>query len=125
MPTPVWPVTINHLPMRGSVRLVPHDNHVRTSNEIGPQRVRRRYTSHPSELSFNIEMNEDEFELFKTFYVDVLLHGSVFFDMLIRSGNVFDTHLVRFKKKYEARDGGVFLWIVAIQLEVKNLRINS
>lgn len=55
------------------------DNLIQSDPDMGPSKVRRRYTAGVKPLSGVVIMNKTQFGVFKTFYTSTLLSGALRF----------------------------------------------
>ena len=53
---------------------------VRTSMDMGPVKVRRRYTAAPASFRLMLSLTKDQLALFRTFFNDTLEGGALTFD---------------------------------------------
>ena len=66
----------------------PPDNVLRTTMEQGPAKLRRKATSTPRPISFEMICTLNELETFETFFVDTLMDGTLRFSMdVLRSAS--------------------------------------
>lgn len=118
----IWPSSLNHLADQGSWSYKPVVDNARTDFDQGPARVRRRFTSHLSEVDFTVIMTGSEFEIFKTFVWVELLGAARWFSMVVFTGREYTEQAVRFrdaKSPYDASDAGFNRVKASIKIEVR------
>ena len=119
---PSWPSNILPFePERGSYSLTHQDDSVRTSMEVGPKRVRRRFTDTTSLVQMTWDLRDLEFDYFRAFFQDDLQNGALWFDVSIYTGSEYCTKRARFLEPFSARDAGHRRWKVTAKLEVRDL----
>lgn len=77
---PSWPASLpqNFLAEGFSIRAP--DNLIRSNNDVGPAKLRRRSTSAVTEISGTLRMSEAQWSMFQAFYETDLAYGAVSFD---------------------------------------------
>ncbi len=76
---PSWPVTLPQTPLVEGFSRSRQDARLRTSMDAGPDKVRRRYTAVPENLTCVFVMTDSQLDIFDVFYVDTLLGGALTF----------------------------------------------
>ena len=71
-----WPSTLQQLLSEANFSYEIADTAIRTDMEIGPQKVRRRFTRPVNSLTGSIYLTMEEFNFFYTFY-NTTLNGGV------------------------------------------------
>lgn len=115
MTTPVWPAT---LPQKFLVRNYAEggkDNLVRSENEIGPAKVRRRASAAVRPVSGAIIVDDTQLATLRSFIADTIGDGALAFTFPAQSEA--GTWLVRFREPIEIVPIGV-QWEIAIELEI-------
>lgn len=119
---PQWPENIlPYEPTRSTYSLVHQDDNARTVMDVGPRRVRRRFTDTTTHVGVEWHWTALEFEYFRAFYEDDLQSGSLWFDVNVFTGSEYQTKRVRFLQPFESKDRGYDHWIVRAQLEIRDL----
>lgn len=118
-----WPSTLNYFVERGTYRLTPSDNQLRSEFDAGPSRMRRRFTQSIPKFEFSILMKESEIPIFKSFYFNLLNNGVNWFQMPIWDGSSYIEHTARFTEPYNMSDAGYGLTLVSLKLEARGLNI--
>lgn len=80
MTIPSWPSGLpNELLQRGYNQTEP-DTVLRSSMDVGPDKIRRRCTATPSDLKGTLLLTETQLGTLRTFYTDTLISGSLRFE---------------------------------------------
>lgn len=64
----------------------PADNSIRSSTETGPGKVRRRFTGRYEKLSFQLELKQDQLDIFQHFYWNIIQEVMPFRWIDLRTG---------------------------------------
>ena len=119
---PEWPSTILPFePRRNSYRLQRQDDNSRTEFDVGPRRVRRRFTDSTSIATLTWHLTAIEFEYLQAFYASDLKGGALWFNVSVFTGSSYETKRCRFLGPYSAQDQGYEHWVVGAQLEIRDL----
>lgn len=124
----IWPPLLNYLADKGSWSYKPVVDNSRTDFDQGPARVRKRFTSHLSEVDFAVIMTGSEFETFKNFVWFDLFGAANWFSMMIFTGKEYTEQVVRFrdaKNPYETSDVGFDRVRVSIKLEIRGGAVSN
>lgn len=118
MSLPVWPMTVEHKPLRSAFRLVEADVAPNeTELEGGASRRRPRTTVRRRLFAIGWDWSDTEFAAFETFYRLTLGKGSLRFEMSFFDGGAYAVRVCQFKGMYEAHRPATF-WRVTAQLWV-------
>lgn len=117
MSDPLWPSTLPQNPYaRDGAKYTPQDNRNKSDTEMGPPKVRRKFTAVYDTFTFTLELTRDELATLTTFVITTLQDVRPFQWIDFRTGDVCR---YRFSKRptalYLVGDG--FLWEVDIELE--------
>ena len=119
---PQWPSNVlPYEPIRSTYNLVHQDDNARTSMDVGPQRVRRRFTDTTHIVAVEWHWTALEFEYFRAFYEDDLQAGALWFDISLFTGSEYQTKRCRFMGPFDSNDRGYQHWTVRAQMEVRDL----
>lgn len=109
MSVPVWPVTLPQILLVSGYQEGARDNNLRSAMDSGPAKVRRRATAAVRPVKGKLVMTAAQLEIFKSFYADDLLDGSLRFSWTepTDSGTAAE---MRFKEApaWSAVDPGVY-----------------
>ena len=117
MADPVWPVGLPQNPYAlDGARYVPMDNQQRSQMDMGPQKVRRRFTAVAATFSFQMELTKAELAILTQFQ-EVTLQDTRRFQWIdFRTGLPCKYRFARRPgAQYVAGDGE--LWLCDIELE--------
>ena len=120
-----WPPTVNYYIERGSFKLSPSDDNLRTDFDKGPARVRRRFTVAIPKFEFNITMEEYDLQVFKSFYLNNLYNGVNWFIMPLWDGSSYTDHVCRFTEPYSLVDFSYGQTTVSFKIEARELTVLS
>ena len=110
-----WPVTLPTA-VEGNYRESPPDNLLRSSMDVGPDKVRQRSTAGPRPISWEMLMTGAQTATFDTFYVTTLANGSLTFNFTMpRTGNSAE---LRFSAPPSYNYLGGDYWSVSMQMEI-------
>jgi hypothetical protein len=115
----IWPPALNYVLDRGSFSIDPHSDIARTEFDDGPQLVRVRFSNPTTVYNGTITLTNNEFILFRGFYMNTLNQGSKWFEMPVWDGASYASHKARFSKKYEIRDEAWDQYTLSVSLEVR------
>lgn len=119
---PQWPSNILPFePRRNSYRLRRQDDNSRSEFDVGPRRVRRRFTDSTATAGLVWHLTAIEFEYLQAFIESDLQNGSLWFDVSLFTGSLYETKRCRFLGPVDAQDQGYQHWVVAAQLEIRSL----
>ena len=76
----IWPSTLQQLLSEASFSYEIADTSLRTDMDIGPQKVRRRYTKPVNSLTGSIYLTQVQFNIFYSFYNTTLNGGTIQFE---------------------------------------------
>ncbi len=76
-----WPLSLPQNPVYSSYEETPPDTLIRTEMDVGPPKVRQRYTAGIRKFSCDYRMTEAQIATLDTFFVTTISGGSVSFDM--------------------------------------------
>jgi len=116
MTTPSWPLTLPQRFLRRGYAEGFKDNIIRSENEIGPAKTRRRATAAIRPVSGIMMMTATELATFQDFVEDDLGDGALAFTMPAQSADS-GTWLVRMTAPFEISPND-FHWEVSMSLEV-------
>jgi len=122
MTIPTWPENCNSLAERGSWSFKPKMQTLRSDMDAGHARVRRRFTQATAEIDFNIVMDYEETEYFKSFVEYDLFGGVSWFTMPVFQGNSYYSMDVRFRNAenpYSISELGFNLNQITMQIETR------
>ena len=89
-----WPETLP-LPLQDGYKESPPNTTLRTAMDAGPDKVRRRYTAKPRNITIKYHMTKAQIETLDTFYVTTTLSGSLWFDWTHpRTGNACSARFI-------------------------------
>lgn len=119
---PPWPSDLPQTPYSDengqSPMYAPTDNTIRTSVDVGPPKLRRRYTAVVEPCTLNFQMNEAEIAILKTFVQDTLQDVLPFTWIDFRTGGAatyrFDKGWASVSHQWDSGD----VWDVTITLEL-------
>lgn len=111
-----WPSTLPQDFIEAEWRESPPDNLIRSSMDVGPDKVRRRSTSNPRPVSARMIMTTAQVATFETFYITTLISGSLTFD--IDHPRTETEVEMRFVTPPEYTPAGGGYWWVDMQLEI-------
>lgn len=112
---PTWPASLpNHL--LNTFKESPPENTIRTSMDVGVDKVRRRTTASPRPISFQMILTGAQTAALDTFYITTTLSGSISFDYTHPRTGVTET--VRFTSPPSYSDISGVAYRTDIQLEI-------
>lgn len=115
-----WPQQIPYMAKRGTWSLVSNGPVLRTDMDYGRARSRRRFTKQLAQITFTIQMTDEEHLYFEGFFHTEIQSGSSWFYMPVYLGKGgYETRMVRFLGPYEVRDAGFMNVEVVAKLEVE------
>lgn len=115
MTTPVWPASLpQYFLIRGYAEAA-RDNVVRSENEIGPAKARRRATAAARPVSGLMIMTQAQLATLRTFLADTIGDGALAFTFPAQSES--GTWLVRLTQAVEFERIGAD-WEVSLDLEI-------
>lgn len=120
MSLPVWPSSVEHRPLRDSLRLVePHAAPHVTEFDGGAQRKRPSATRRVSLFAMTWDWETSDYDAFRTFYHHTLVDGTVRFTMPVfdGAGGTYVTRQCQFKDMYEWSRRGL-RWRVSAEIIV-------
>ena len=80
MTNPVWPLSLPQKVLAQGFEETMPKNVIRTSMDIGPDKVRRRTTSNVREISVTVQMTISQKATFEEFFLDTVHSGASSFD---------------------------------------------
>ncbi len=90
-----------------------------TDMQTGRARHRRKYSSTPTVTTVNWLFNDAEAQLFESWFEEVLISGSQWFECDLKSPQGFQSYKARFVDIYEGPTlDGISLWRYRAQLEL-------
>jgi len=112
---PSWPSELPYTPLIRSYGEKAPNVTIRTSMDIGPAKVRRRFTNGIREFSFDLQLNGAQLQILDDFFMNDLAGGSIAFDFT--SPRTEQPVSMRFVNppQYSARGGNI--WIASLDLE--------
>lgn len=111
-----WPATVPDDFLWEGYRETPPNNVIRTSMDVGPDKIRRRSTAAVSSISCKMVLTKTQLGYFDTFYNTTLVNGSLTFDLTHpRTGSSKE---MRFQNPPEYIYISGNYWSVLMQLEV-------
>jgi len=72
-----WPVALPQKPLQDGFSSAKVDGRIRTQMSEGPEKVRRRFTATPEELTCAFHLNTAQLSTFNTFFETTLAGGSL------------------------------------------------
>lgn len=75
-----WPATIPQVPSLDDYSAADVDATLRSGMDSGPEKVRRRYTAVPENLTCTFIMSTAQHTTFQTFFRDTIARGAIPFD---------------------------------------------
>lgn len=78
---PIWPVSLPQTPLIGGLVEQPPDVLLETRMDIGPPKVRRRFSAGVRPLKITMLMTTTQVATLDAFFVTTLLGGALTFDM--------------------------------------------
>ena len=110
-----WPTSLPAIEL-SSLKESPPDNLIRSNMDIGVDKIRRRTTSAPRDLSFTLKLNQTQLQTLDDFYVTDTFSGSLSFDYIHpRTGS---TVKARFVSPPSYADNQKILFSCSISLEI-------
>lgn len=116
----IWPPILNYVLDRGSFSIEPQTSVIRSEFDDGPKMARMRFTNPTTNYNGTLTFTNEEFMVFRGFFMNVLSQGTRWFTIPIWQGNTYAIHKARFTKTYEIKDEGWDQYTVTISLEVRN-----
>lgn len=103
-----WPLTLQQKLNEANFSFTKGDTVLRSDMEVGPSKVRRRYTTSIDEITGSITVNVSEFNIFENFFETTLEGGSKSFYFNHPITGV--QGIFRFKGAYktDSLGGGIF-----------------
>lgn len=115
-----WPVSVQFLPISGTVTADPFRAPLVTDMEGGNVRRRRTVSKNIATLPMTIHMENDEFLTFKSWVRDTLVDGTLPFTMNVWTGAAYEQRVCSFAKPYQDNPADGFRHDVALQLDVED-----
>lgn len=75
-----WPISIPQTPIPDGFQDGIQELSIRSKMDVGPDKIRRRYTAGIRKLQMQFHMNGTQKSDFRAFYITTLLGGSLAFD---------------------------------------------
>jgi hypothetical protein len=91
-----WPASLPELPLSGKYTEMPPNLVIRTGMDVGPAKVRRRFTAGVRDIKVAFFLTADQVEILDDFFLVDLLGGSLSFTWVNPRTN--STASLRFKK---------------------------
>lgn len=82
MANPVWPLTLPQAPLAGSYSETGDGNVVRSAPELGPPKVRKRYSRELVTYQISLILTDAQRAAFLTFYSGAAQGGAQWFDWI-------------------------------------------
>lgn len=118
MSLPVWPVAVEHRPLRSAFRVIePHVKPLETELEGGSIRRRPSTTIRRALLAFGWDWTDEQYTIFRTFYHLTLSEGALRFTMSVPDGDLYVERSCQFKGMYEATRPTRF-WRISAQIHI-------
>jgi len=115
MSTPVWPLTLPQEPQLGSFSESGQGATIRTQMDVGPAKVRQRYTVEIRNISVELAMTGAQVATFDAFWSATLGYGALAFDWKDFRTQAAQTYRFTSRPSYVALGGD--MWRVSFQLE--------
>lgn len=117
MSVPDWPATLPQVLLVNGYQEGARDNALRSAMDSGPAKVRRRATAAARPVQGKLVMTAAELEIFKDFYADDLLDGSLRFSWMEPADGVTAVEM-RFKEapSWSAADPGIYEVNVSLEI---------
>lgn len=112
-----WPSTLPQMLRLDGLSAKKKNNVVRTQMDVGPQKVRKRYTISSKEFTGTLLLTESQREILESWYDTTLESGSLRF--IMKDPQTQENGEFRFLEDYdeESTDG---LWTITLRLEKMN-----
>lgn len=120
---PIWPSSLSYLIERGSFKMVQNESQLRSEFDYGPARMRRRFTRNIASQEFVLVMDNDEYEVFKSFWVYKLSSGVSWFTMPVWEGTEYVVRTIRFTEVPQVSDYAFRKVKLSAKVEVKDLSV--
>ena len=117
-----YPVTLPKPVLIGS-SFKPRDKTIRTEMDSGTARVRKRFTTTPTDVDLPLSFDDTEFEAFKAWFDDPLeVDGGTnwFWITFVMDGGGEKTVEARFVGPYKWKPRTGDLWDVTAKVEIRN-----
>lgn len=112
-----WPITLQGILNEDNFGLDFADTVLRSDNEIGPTKLRRRFTKGVDTYQGSINLTVAQFNIFETFYKTTLAGGSLPFTYNHPITGVPTDYRFRGRVKFSSLGGGNF----SVQFELEQL----
>ena len=116
MPTPVWPTTLQQYVNTDSFSYQKGSTTLKSDVDVGPSKIRRRFTKSVDTMSASIWLTADEYTTFETFYNTEVAGGATAFNFNHPITNA--TLLVRFANEPNYRPLSGTRFVLSFSLEV-------
>ena len=111
-----WPTSLpTHPKLRGYAESA-ETNVIRTPNELGPAKLRSRYTTSVKLFSMSLVMTAAQFATFETFYESTISYGAESFDWVHPRTRAAATCRIKTVPSYTPQGRNV--WVVSFQMEI-------
>jgi len=114
---PVWPVSLPQYMELGDQE-TPPDVLIRVKMDVGPDRVRPRFTTNVRKISGKVELTTAQVEIFETFYRTTIFYGLEEFRWVLpRSGGGVNYRFIE-PPKIKSAMNVKNLYVVELKLEI-------
>lgn len=111
-----WPASLPQSPLLDGFRELREANVLRTSVDVGPAKVRPRYTTDLSVFAMGFVLTDAQLATFDTFYTETIFYGAEAFDWTHpRTGSAISGRL---RPPPQITALGAGLWSVFFELEI-------
>lgn len=110
-----WPSTLPQRPLADGYVERPRSVTIRTDMDVGPPKVRRRYTAEIRDYALRLLLTTVQVATLETFYITTLSHGSLTFDWVHPRTQVAATFRMVNRPGYEQAGPGY--WYTDLALE--------
>ena len=114
---PNWPVGLPQLPLGGDFTEKPPNLTLRSQTDIGPAKVRKRYTAGPRQITPVFRLTSAEVAVFDDFYLNQINGGADQFTWVNPRTNA-SAQLRIFSDTVEYKHVGADVWDVAMTMEI-------
>lgn len=111
-----WPTSLPQRPLADSYSEAAEPSTIRTAMEIGPAKMRRRYTSEIKLFTMEFLMSTAQVATFETFFVTTLAAGSLTFDWINHRTDA--AVIYRFTARPTIQPQAPGYWLVSAELEI-------
>lgn len=114
----IWPPTLPQYPLLEGYEETAPDIVLRSNNDAGPPKVRRRFTANVGQIACRYNVTRAQLDIFDDFYFGPAGGGSVAFEWMHPWRRV--TVRVRFKEapRYSSAGNPETAWMISVALEV-------